>query len=192
MQCVEVATWPGYLILPVQCSYMLPWSHQHFHPVLAVKLVGIMLRNRWWLTTCHTITCRIANGWCQTGRCDQSHKAWHGKPSGECQGPCGGSQEPYHCGQRPYCCGQQLWCHAWYMLCSLYIYIYWWIKTTNFHVVGRCARSTVTIPKSTKRWMLKIKNPKTISSWPKIVLLWLKNKKPWPTTMKPWPNTTMS
>ena len=32
---------------------------------LAVKLLGIMLRNRWWPTTCLTITVGDANGWCQ-------------------------------------------------------------------------------------------------------------------------------
>ena len=39
-------------------------SHQTFRPVLAVKLLGIMLRNRCWPTTFHTITAEDADGWC--------------------------------------------------------------------------------------------------------------------------------
>ena len=39
-------------------------SHQHFHPVAAMKLLGIILRNRWWPTTFHTITTIDADGWC--------------------------------------------------------------------------------------------------------------------------------
>jgi hypothetical protein len=43
------------------CRWMVPEvsrSHQTFRPVQAVKLLGIMLRNRCWPTTFHTITAR--------------------------------------------------------------------------------------------------------------------------------------
>ena len=40
-------------------------SHQIFHSVLAVKLLGIMLKNRWWPTTFLTITAGDADGWCR-------------------------------------------------------------------------------------------------------------------------------
>ena len=46
-------------------SSLMPQSHQTFHPVLAVKLLGIMLRNRCWPTTFHTIATKHADGWCQ-------------------------------------------------------------------------------------------------------------------------------
>ena len=39
--------------------------NQNFGPVPAVKLLGIMLRNRCWPTTFHTITVGDADGWCQ-------------------------------------------------------------------------------------------------------------------------------
>jgi hypothetical protein len=42
---------------------LMPRSHQTFHPVLAVKLLGFMLRNRCWPTTFHTITTEDADGW---------------------------------------------------------------------------------------------------------------------------------
>ena len=45
-------------------SHGLPWSHQTFRPVSAVKLLGIMFRNRCWPTTFHTITTGDADGWC--------------------------------------------------------------------------------------------------------------------------------
>ena len=35
-----------------------------FRPVLAVKLLGIMLRNRCWPIIFHTITAEDADGWC--------------------------------------------------------------------------------------------------------------------------------
>ena len=41
---------------------MAPRSHQSFCPVLAVKLLGIMLRNRCWPTTFHIITVEDADG----------------------------------------------------------------------------------------------------------------------------------
>ena len=42
-----------------------PQSHQLFHLVLAMKLLGIMLRNRCWLISFYTIPTGDANGWCQ-------------------------------------------------------------------------------------------------------------------------------
>ena len=44
---------------------IMPRSHQPFHSVLVVKLLGIMLRNRCWPATFHTITDRDADRWCQ-------------------------------------------------------------------------------------------------------------------------------
>ena len=81
MQCVEVTSWPSSLILLVQGSYM-PWSQQNFRLALAVKLLGIMLSNRWWPTTFHTIIGGDAGVISPT-------RAWHGKQFGGCQGPCG-------------------------------------------------------------------------------------------------------
>ena len=46
-------------------------SNQTFHPVLAVKLMGIMLTRRCGPTTFHTITIGDADG-AKSGRCDQS------------------------------------------------------------------------------------------------------------------------
>ena len=40
-------------------------SHQTFRSVLAVKVLGIMLRNRCWPTTFLTITAGDADGWCR-------------------------------------------------------------------------------------------------------------------------------
>ena len=40
-----------------------PWSHQTFRPVLVVKLLGIMLRNKCWSITFHIIIARDADGW---------------------------------------------------------------------------------------------------------------------------------
>ena len=42
----------------------MPRSHQTFRLVLTVKLLGIMLRNRWWSTTFLTITAGDVDGWC--------------------------------------------------------------------------------------------------------------------------------
>ena len=42
----------------------MPRSHQTFCPVLAVDLLGIMLRSRCWPATLHTITTGEADGWC--------------------------------------------------------------------------------------------------------------------------------
>ena len=53
------------------CQKWLVWSiphtrpYQTFHPILAVKLLGIMLRNRCWATIFHTITTGDAGGWCR-------------------------------------------------------------------------------------------------------------------------------
>ena len=44
---------------------LMPGSHQTFHLVLDMKLLGIMLRNRWWPTTFFTITTGDADGWCR-------------------------------------------------------------------------------------------------------------------------------
>ena len=41
-----------------------PQSYQTFCLVLALKLLEIMLRNRCWFTTFHTITTGDAEGWC--------------------------------------------------------------------------------------------------------------------------------
>ena len=42
-----------------------PWWHQTFRPVLAVKLMGIiMLRNRCWPINFHTIIVEDVDGWC--------------------------------------------------------------------------------------------------------------------------------
>jgi hypothetical protein len=43
---------------------LMPRSHQTSHPVLTMKLLGIMFRNRCWPTTFHTITAGDADGWC--------------------------------------------------------------------------------------------------------------------------------
>ena len=40
-------------------------SHQIFCSVLVAKLLGIIMRNRCWPTTFHTITAGDADGWCQ-------------------------------------------------------------------------------------------------------------------------------
>ena len=45
-------------------SKFMPSSHQTFCPVWAIKLLGILLRNRCWLTTFHIITSEDANKWC--------------------------------------------------------------------------------------------------------------------------------
>ena len=44
---------------------LMPRSHQTFRPVPTVQLLGIMFRNRCWLTIFHTITTRDADGRCQ-------------------------------------------------------------------------------------------------------------------------------
>ena len=48
-----------------ELGVLMPRSHQTFCSVLAVKLLGIMLRNRWWPTTFITITAGDADGWCR-------------------------------------------------------------------------------------------------------------------------------
>ena len=48
------------------CMYvgaLMPQSHQTFRSILAVKLLGITFRNRWWPTTFLTITAGDADGW---------------------------------------------------------------------------------------------------------------------------------
>ena len=44
-------------------SSLMPRSHQTFRSVVAVKLLGIMLRIRWWPTSFLTITAGDADGW---------------------------------------------------------------------------------------------------------------------------------
>ena len=44
---------------------VMPWSHQTFRSVQAVKFLGIVLRNRWWPTTFLTITAEDADRWCR-------------------------------------------------------------------------------------------------------------------------------
>ena len=58
--------WISCTVLAAQiAARLMPRSHQTFRPVLAVKLLGIMLRNiRCWSTTFHTITAEGADGWC--------------------------------------------------------------------------------------------------------------------------------
>lgn len=54
----------------------MPWSHQNLRPVSVVNFLGIMLRNRWWPTTFHTILAWDADGWCPNWRvwsAPQSH-----------------------------------------------------------------------------------------------------------------------
>ena len=46
-------------------SCLMPQSHQTFHPVSIVKLLGIMFRKGCWFTAFHTITTGDADGWCQ-------------------------------------------------------------------------------------------------------------------------------
>ena len=43
---------------------LMPRSHQTFRSVLKVKLLGIMLRNRWWSITFLTMIAGDADGWC--------------------------------------------------------------------------------------------------------------------------------
>ena len=62
---------------------MMPWSHQTFRLVPAVKLLGIRLRIRCWEpTTFHDITVGDVNGWCLNGQCEQppliQHDSWSG------------------------------------------------------------------------------------------------------------------
>jgi hypothetical protein len=51
------------LLLTLPC--LMPRSHQPFRPVLALKLVGITLRNRCWPTAFHTITAGDVDGRCR-------------------------------------------------------------------------------------------------------------------------------
>ena len=61
--------WPGLLRGGTGCglchSAHAPRSHQTFRLVPAVKLLGIVLRDRCWLTAFHTITAGDGDGWCQ-------------------------------------------------------------------------------------------------------------------------------
>ena len=52
------------LVQTIPPSLMLQ-SHQTFHPVLAMKLLRIMLRNKCWPTTFYTILAGDADRWCQ-------------------------------------------------------------------------------------------------------------------------------
>jgi hypothetical protein len=54
---------------------LMPRSHQISYPVLAVKLLGIMLRNRCWPTTFHTITTEDADDVAKSNRCDEPLRA---------------------------------------------------------------------------------------------------------------------
>ena len=51
------------LVWSTSSIFMLQ-SHQKFHPIPVLKLLGIMLRNRCRPTTFHTITAGNADGWC--------------------------------------------------------------------------------------------------------------------------------
>ena len=46
-------------------SPVMPRTHQTFHPVQAVKFLGIMFKNRCWSTGFHTITAWDVDGGCQ-------------------------------------------------------------------------------------------------------------------------------
>ena len=48
----------------LEIDYLMPRPHQTFRPILIVKLMGIMLRNRCWATTFHTIIIEDVDGWC--------------------------------------------------------------------------------------------------------------------------------
>ena len=52
-------------------------SHQTFCPDPAVKLPGIMLRNRCWPTTFYTITVGDANAWCRKWLVWLAPDSWH-------------------------------------------------------------------------------------------------------------------
>ena len=54
----------GYFFFPTTpITPLMPRSHQTSRSVLAVELLGIMLRNRWWPTTFLTITAGDDDGW---------------------------------------------------------------------------------------------------------------------------------
>ena len=53
--------WSGRTGSWLRMNRLMPRSHQTFRSFLAVKLLGIMLRNRW----CLTITSEDADGWCR-------------------------------------------------------------------------------------------------------------------------------
>ena len=48
----------------IQVVGVVPRSHQSFRPGPTVKLLGIMLRNRCWPTTFHTVIAGDADGLC--------------------------------------------------------------------------------------------------------------------------------
>ena len=50
---------------PHALSSLMPRSHQTFCLVRAVRLLGIMFRNRCWPTTFRIITAEDVDGWCQ-------------------------------------------------------------------------------------------------------------------------------
>ena len=56
--CSTLDKCSGHLAIPPSLP---PQSHQTFRPVLAVKLLGITLRNRCWPTTFQTITTEDAD-----------------------------------------------------------------------------------------------------------------------------------
>ena len=56
-------------------QWVRPQLHPTLCPVLAVKLLGIMFRNRCWPTTSHTITTGDA---AKSGRCDQPLRREYG------------------------------------------------------------------------------------------------------------------
>ena len=64
-----------------------PQSHQPFHPVPTMNLLGIMLKNRRWLTTFHTIIQpKMPMDGVRTGRCDRplmprSHQSFRPVPT---------------------------------------------------------------------------------------------------------------
>ena len=46
-------------------DFLMQQSHQTFCLIATVKLLRIMLKNKWWPTTFHTITAEHVDGWCQ-------------------------------------------------------------------------------------------------------------------------------
>ena len=68
MWWVDVCLWMAIELFPEPPSLgtLVPRSHQTFHPVSTMKLLGIRLRNRCWPITFRTITARDVDGWCQS------------------------------------------------------------------------------------------------------------------------------
>ena len=68
---------------------LMPRSHQTFRPVLAVKLLGIILRNRCWSTPFHTITTEDAERMVLELTGVISPSQWGREGAGRCPGRAG-------------------------------------------------------------------------------------------------------